>query len=232
MTDGLQQTVSPNDVLIHFAVALQQIVGFDLECADAEMAISGATPGLFVPYESVTVCEAAVVLALTLLRLCVLDSQGDEREARDRVQSFYKRFHDYALPVQDREIVRQARKRDIPVHRLAGRWLLFGQGRFQQRMNGTKTSLTGSVGNSLASNKDYSRQLMRDSGLPVPTYRKVSRESEAKIVAKEIGYPLVVKPNKGNVGRDVHIGIEDLSSAVKAFKQVRRNWSAVYQGIA
>ena len=127
------------------------------------------------------------------------------------------------LPVQDREIIRTARRLDIPVFRLVGRILQLGHGRHQQRLSATKTTHTNVVGNDIASNKDYSRRLLGEVGLPVPRFERVYRGRHAVEAARRIGYPVVVKPNNGSMGEGVTVGVKNRREVREAYRRAREH---------
>jgi len=131
------------------------------------------------------------------------------------------------LPVQDMAILQAAQARDIPVLRIAGRLIQLGHGRYQQRLNGTETTHTNIVSNDLASNKDYARRIFRAFGLPVPRYERVQQKEEAVAAARRIGFPVVVKPNRGNMGEGVSVGMKTPQEVRDAFARTRGHGRSV-----
>jgi hypothetical protein len=77
---------------------------------------------------------------------------------------------------------------------LNGRIVQLGQGRYQERVSATKTTRTNVVSNDIAENRDYTRQILADLGLPNPRYERVYEQQDAVQAARRIGYPVVVKP--------------------------------------
>ena len=71
------------------------------------------------------------------------------------------------------------------------------------------TSRTSAIGVDIASDKSLTNALLSSAGLPVPKSRVVSTEGGAVDAAKEIGYPVVVKPLDGNHGRGVGLDLKD-----------------------
>jgi cyanophycin synthetase len=107
-----------------------------------------------------------------------------------------------------RALVEEAERRGIPVMRLDERSLIqLGQGRFQQRLRASITGRTSFVATELASDKNMTKKLLDESGVPIPR-GVVVREVEAAVrAARRLGYPVVTKPLDGNHGRGVTIGI-------------------------
>ncbi|HEX8579827.1 MAG TPA: cyanophycin synthetase [Allosphingosinicella sp.] len=107
-----------------------------------------------------------------------------------------------------RALVTEAERRGIPVMRLDNQSLIqLGHGRFAKRIRASITGQTSFVATELASDKNMTKTLLDESGVPVPRGVVVRDADEAVRSAKRLGYPLVVKPLDGNHGRGVSIGI-------------------------
>lgn len=218
----------PNTHLFeHVCIDLQNLAGAELSCARAGAADPIAANCAVLPYEEPEVCIEAARLASDLITS--LTSAGTESSSEDSPQfDFGARFSEFArfaattmLPVQDRALLRTARALDIPARRLVGRTIALGDGRFQHRLSATKTSLTNVVSNDLAANKDYSRRVFMDLGLPVPRYKRVSSSRAAADAARRIGFPVVVKPNNGSMGSGVSVGMKNRREVIAAYKRAR-----------
>jgi cyanophycin synthetase len=107
-----------------------------------------------------------------------------------------------------KSLVDEAARRGIPVMRLDNRSLIqLGHGRFAKRIRASITGQTSFVATELASDKNMTKKLLDESGVPVPRGVVVRDIEDAVRSAKRLGYPLVVKPLDGNHGRGVSIGI-------------------------
>jgi len=105
-------------------------------------------------------------------------------------------------------ILDEAASRDIPFIRLNEQSLVqLGQGRYQQRIRATMTSMTSALAVDIAQDKKLTNQLLASAGLPVPRSAVVDSADDAVAAAKRIGYPVVTKPLDGNHGRGVGMGI-------------------------
>jgi cyanophycin synthetase len=105
-------------------------------------------------------------------------------------------------------ILDEAASRDIPFIRLNEQSLVqLGQGKYQQRIRATMTSMTSALAVDIAQDKKLTTQLLASAGLPVPRSQVVGSAEEAVAAAKRIGYPVVTKPLDGNHGRGVGMDI-------------------------
>jgi len=107
-------------------------------------------------------------------------------------------------------LVDEAERRGIPVMRLnSGSLIQLGHGRHQQRIRASISGRTSLIAVEAAGNKDFTKQLLADSGIPVPRGVVVRNIDDAIQAARRLRYPLVTKPLDGNHGRGVTIGIRD-----------------------
>ncbi len=115
-------------------------------------------------------------------------------------------------------ILDEAASRDIPYIRLNDQSLVqLGQGKYQQRIRATITSMTSALAVDIAGDKKLTTQLLAAAGLPVPKSEVVRAPDAAAAVAARIGFPVVVKPLDGNHGRGVTLDIEDVETLRGAF---------------
>ncbi len=101
--------------------------------------------------------------------------------------------------------------------RIRNRLVQLGQGRFQQRLWGSHTSHTLHLGSKIASNKQYAHRLLSALGLPLAMQEWAGTPEKAVAAAEMIGYPVVVKPNRGSMGQGVSVGVTDAAGVRAAF---------------
>jgi cyanophycin synthetase len=128
-----------------------------------------------------------------------------------------------ALGPTTRALVDEARRRGIPVMRLDEKSLIqLGHGRHQQRIRASISGRTSFVATELASDKNMTKRLLGESGIPVPRGIVVRDVEEAVRAVRRLGYPLVVKPLDGNHGRGVTIGVETEAQLRFGFAEAQR----------
>jgi cyanophycin synthetase len=117
-------------------------------------------------------------------------------------------------------LVEEAERRGIPVIRLdPSRSLVqMGYGIYQKRIWATVTSETSDIAVDIAGNKRLTNQLLHGVGIPVPRGGPVRSFEEALSVARQIGYPVVMKPMDGNHGRGVQINLQSDEDVAKSFR--------------
>ncbi|HZB61288.1 MAG TPA: cyanophycin synthetase, partial [Microvirga sp.] len=121
-------------------------------------------------------------------------------------------------------LTQEAERRGIPVLRLDDQSLVqLGTGRHQKRIRASITSLTSQIATDAAGDKDLTKSLLSDAGLPVPRGSVVRRAEDAVRAAERIGYPVVVKPLDGNHGRGVSIDLSTPEEVTQAFEEAARH---------
>jgi len=153
--------------------------------------------------------------------LVTRDGAFDLDAAIDQLQRLHRRV---ALGPTTQSLVREAERRGIPTLRLDDQSLVqLGTGRHQKRIRASITSQTSQIATDAASDKDLTKQLLRDAGLPVPRGVIVRRVDDAVREASRIGYPVVTKPLDGNHGRGVSIGCDTPEAVRNGFEEAARH---------
>ncbi|MEM8542820.1 MAG: cyanophycin synthetase [Cyanobacteria bacterium P01_H01_bin.119] len=128
-----------------------------------------------------------------------------------------------ALGPSTETIVQEAQSRAIPWFQLRSRAMIqLGHGVYQKRIQATLSSRTGILGVELACDKEGTKRILLDSGVPVPrgtvTYYLDELEEAIEAVG---GFPIVIKPLDGNHGRGITIDINDWQTAETAYDAAR-----------
>src|SRR3546814_2989321 len=92
-----------------------------------------------------------------------------------------------------------------------------GYGKRQRRLRASITGQTSQIAVDLAANKDLTKALLAEAGLPVPRGIVVRSADEAAAFAERVSFPLVTKPLDGNHGRGVSTAL--LSEAPRTEEQ-------------
>lgn len=120
-------------------------------------------------------------------------------------------------------LIDEAKRRGIPVMRLGeGSLVQLGHGKYQQRIRASISGQTSQIAVDNAGNKDFTKQLLGDNGIPVPRGLVVRHVEDAVREARRLRYPLVTKPLDGNHGRGVTIGIRDEEQLRFGFAEAQR----------
>ncbi len=129
-----------------------------------------------------------------------------------------------ALGPSTRAIVEAAARRGIPALRLTEHASVFqlGWGVKQQRIQATMTSKTSHIAVGLASDKDLTKRLLREAGIPVPQGWIVSTLEAAQAAAQGANGPVAMKPLCGNQGKGVTTAVEGADAVAAAFARAQQ----------
>ncbi|MDB5934873.1 MAG: cphA [Massilia sp.] len=130
---------------------------------------------------------------------------------------------DHCLGPSTAHIVEAATERRIPSIRLTdGNLVQLGHGAAQRRIWTAETDRTSAIAESIASDKDLTKTLLKACGVPVPEGSLVRSAEEAWEEAQDIGLPVVVKPYDGNHGRGVSLNLMNESDVIAAYHLASR----------
>jgi cyanophycin synthetase len=125
-------------------------------------------------------------------------------------------------------IVSAAKARGIPHVRIShGNLVQLGYGKAQRRIWAAETTKTCALAESIAQDKELTRQLLYSVGVPMPAGRAAKDRNDAWVAAEELGLPVVVKPQDANHGRGVSIRLEDRQGVEAAFDIASREGTGV-----
>ena len=139
----------------------------------------------------------------------------------DELLTLQKRFREsvYGGPTVY-ALLRTAYAKGIPTTYLWSEALMqYGYGKKQVRGIATTFDCDSHIDSDFTTRKDECKIFMQTLGLPVPEGDIVFSEKEALAVAKEIRYPVAVKPVVGHKGIGVTAGIQDAKELVSAYNR-------------
>ena len=218
-------------ILEHVALELQNMAGVEVTFGKTRGAGEEGVYHVVYEYQQAEVGREAGALALALLRSLIPaelwlgdDGSADDFDFAEELEHLIRRAQRKAFGPSTASLVKAAVERGVPWLRLNEYSLVqFGHGMHQRRIQATITSETRHIGVSIASDKEETRTILHDLGLPVPEQHLIYGETRAVRAARRIGYPVVVKPLDANHGRGVSIGLTDDESVKVAFNQARKH---------
>ena len=170
---------------------------------------------LVMEMEEQSLSERCFELAIELIDAG--DSLGDF-PLGNKVRELFDFADDVRLGPSSRAILRAARRRNIPYTRLSsGSLVQLGEGKNQRRIWTAETDATSAIAEAIASDKDLTKRLLRQVGVPVPHGRAVLSAEDAWIASQEIGFPVVVKPCSANHQRGISIELTTKDEIMKAY---------------
>lgn len=214
-------------VVEHIALELQTLAGMPVGFGRTrETAESGVYQVVF-QYENEQAGRYAARAAVRLCQSIIETGIYSQNELEQDLQDLLNFGAEASLGPSTENIVREAEARGIPWIALGARALIqLGYGVHQKRIQATLTGNTGILGVELASDKEGTKRVLRDGGIPVPRGTVIYYLDELEQAIEDVGgFPIVIKPLDGNHGRGITINIgtwELAEDAYDAAKEVSK----------
>ena len=202
----LERGTYPAHVLEHVTLELQTLAGHHLGFGKARATPVDGVYKVVVRYLD----EVLVVACLRGARELLLAAyRGDGFDVVAEVARLRAIATRSALGPSTMAMVDAARERGIPWRRIREGISLvqLGHGALQRRVWTAETDRSGAISEYIAQDKDLTRLLLRQAGVPVPVGRKADDPDDAWDAAQSIATPVVVKPLDANHGRGVFLDL-------------------------
>ena len=167
------------------------------------------------------VAGAALEAALDLFRAL---SRGEAHDIDAAIAALQETAEHHAVGTSTGAVLAAAHRRGIPSLRLQDDANLFqlGWGARQKRLQATITGATSSIAASIASDKQLTKTLLDQAGVPVPAGSTVRTVEEAQRAARRLNGPVTVKPLDANQGKGVTTMCLGPEEVARAFEHARR----------
>ncbi|MBQ5938488.1 cyanophycin synthetase [Massilia sp. AB1] len=167
------------------------------------------------------VAVAALDEAMALLDALAAGKDFDLDETVARLHGLAER---HAIGTSTGAVLAAAQRRGIPSLRLTDEANLFqlGWGSRQKRLQATITGATNSIAVGIASDKQLTKALLDQAGVPVPGGDTVTSLEQAQRVARRLGGPVTLKPLDANQGKGVTVDCRTLEDVARAWEHARR----------
>ncbi|HWI55313.1 MAG TPA: cyanophycin synthetase, partial [Desulfobacteria bacterium] len=209
-------------VIEHVALELQHLAGFDVVYGKTRQAEIPGNYHIITEYESKEGAIQALRSAIYIVSSLLEKKHVDIAAEVSKIQEIVSR---YSLGPSTSAIAREALKRGIPVMRLGeGSILQLGYGKYQQKVEATITGKTKCIGVDIACDKGLVKELLAESGIPVPKGGIARTENEALEIVERIDGAVVIKPFDGNQGKGVALNLSGKKEITRAF-EVALNFS-------
>jgi cyanophycin synthetase len=212
-------------VLEHVTLELQTLAHLPVGYGRTRETSERGVYRVVVECQDATFAEACLRTGRELILAAVDDVRFDVAEHLRRLRELADKV---CLGPSTQAIVTAAKVRGIPSLRMSqGNLVQLGYGKAQRRIWAAETAQTRALAESIAQDKELTRQLLYSVGVPMPRGRAASNREDAWAAAQELGLPVVVKPQDANHGRGVSIRLENRQAVEAAFDIASREGSGV-----
>jgi len=222
----LEEGTWPGHILEHVALELQDLAGYTGGGFGKAREVSRRGVYKVIVrawHEEVT--RATLYAARDLVMAAIEDRPFDVAAA---IEDLRIKADQHCLGPSTSCIVDAAEKLTIPATRLnTGNLVQLGYGSRQRRIWTAETDRTSAIAEGISRDKDLTKELLRQCGVPTPEGRIVHGRDEAWSAAQDIGMPVVVKPSDGNHGRGVFVNLDNREEILSAYDVAATQGSAV-----
>ena len=185
----------------HAAVELQRLAGSPVEFSRVLEQGPDDLPVLVMGYAEPEVGVEAVYDAEAMVRACLRGDDPRTERVVDALRALYLEVHPGPTSTV---LIAEARRRGIPVRRAPGEHVVqLGLGRNLRRIHATMTDRTSVIATDITSDKDRTKRLLDRIGLAVPRGGVAKTLDEALRIARDLRFPVLVKPLDANDGRGI-----------------------------
>ncbi|WP_020652043.1 cyanophycin synthetase [Massilia niastensis] len=180
-------------------------------------------PGLFrivCAYGCEKLAQPAFQLAVDLVGAL---ARGEAFELAPRMDELRELAARYAVGTSTAAVLAAAHERGIPTQRITedANLFLLGWGAKQKRLQATTTGDTSFIAVKIASDKQLTKALLKEAGVPVPEGETVTTLEAAQRAASRLRGPVTVKPLDANQGKGVTVGCATPDQVERAFAFAR-----------
>ena len=205
----------PGHIMEHVALELQNRAGMQTGFGKAREAGPRGIYKVVIRTRNETVSRAALQAARDLVMAAIEDRPYPVNQVVADLTQMVDRL---CIGPSTACIVDAAAERNIPAIRLNdGNLVQLGYGANQRRIWTAETDQTSAIAEGVSKDKDLTKSLLANCGVPVPEGRTVSSPQEAWEAAQDIGLPVCVKPVDGNHARGVSLELRTQAEIEAAY---------------
>ena len=211
----LEQGTWPGHIMEHVALELQNRAGMQTGFGKAREAGVRGIYKVVIRTRHEAVSRAALQAARDLVMAAIEDR---DYPVAQTIADLTHMVDSLCIGPSTACIVNAAAERGIPAIRLnEGNLVQLGYGTNQRRIWTAETDQTSAIAEGISKDKDLTKSLLANCGVPVPEGRNVASAQEAWSAAQEIGLPVCIKPVDGNHARGVSLELYTQAEVEAAF---------------
>lgn len=207
-------------IIEHVALEIQTLAGIDCGFGRTRGA---EREGVYYVVFNYIYENAGTYAAQAAVRIVEAIIVGDDYNLETDIEQLKVLKDENKLGPSTQSIINEADKRGIPFTRLNEDSLFqLGYGVNQKRIIATITSQTSNLGVDLAGDKEDTKLLLHEAGIPVPFGGTCIDAESLKNELQRVGYPCVIKPVNGNHGNGATTNVKKEAEAIIAFKLAQK----------
>ncbi len=206
-------------IIEHVALELQELAGMPVGFGRTRETSNSGIYNVVFEYVDEQAGRYAGRAAVRLCQSIVNTGTYPSEEIKQDLADLKELYNNSALGPSTETIVKEAEARKIPWMWLSARAMVqLGYGIHQKRIQATLTENSGILAVELACDKEGTKTILKDMGVPVPMGTVIHYFDELEDAIENVGgYPIVIKPLDANHGRGITININSKQEAEGAY---------------
>ncbi len=203
----------------HIALELQTMAGMDCGYGRRYPTSQPGVDFVVFSYQQERAGEYAAHAAVRIAEALV---KGKKVSIVQDIAKLHQIREDEYFGPSTESIVLEAVNRNIPYINNHSRGLIqLGYGVHQKHIQAAMTNNTSFFAVESAGDKNATKMILDDAGVPVPKGRIVRNAEELEEAVEELGYPIVTKPLDGNQGKGASINLHTWKEALKGLAEAQ-----------
>ncbi|MBJ6119601.1 cyanophycin synthetase [Pontibacter sp. BT310] len=212
-------------VVLHIALELQTMAGMN---SGYGRRYANGMPGVETIVFSYQQERAGEYAAEAAVRITEALARGGKVSIIQDVARLHQIREDEYFGPTTEAILQEAVNRNIPyIQNKPSGQIHLGYGIYQKRIQAAMSNNTSFFAVESAGNKNMTKDILEEAGIPVPKGRTVYSLRELEEAIDELDYPIVTKPLDGNQGKGASINIQNWKDAARGFAEAQRFSQAV-----
>jgi len=204
----------------HVAIELQNLAGIEVNRGKT---VTSGTKGIYYVAYEYREKESGLLAFHAAVDIVTGIAEGREHKTVEAyVAEISRLYYGNKLGPSTESIWNAAVRRGIPVERVGEEsFLRLGTGSRQKHVQATITSQTSFLAVENSCDKQMTKELLANAGLPVPEGRVCRTVEQAAEAGRSLGYPLVIKPQNGRQGKGVVTNLKHEEELLTAFTHIQ-----------
>ncbi|MEN2775455.1 cyanophycin synthetase [Acetivibrio clariflavus] len=209
----------------HMIIEIQNMLGYDVHYGKTRVEREPSV--YYIVYEYINE-RCGIECARTIFEIINEILNNEEVDFSAKLEKLRQIAVEYDLGPSTKAIYVEAKKRGIPVTRIGnGSIIQLGYGKYSRLIQASLTDSPSCISVDIVSNKDITKKILRDYMIPVPDGDITHSVEGAIFTAKNIGFPVVVKPLDGNQGKGVTVNVNTEEEVKIAFMEAKKYSNSV-----
>jgi cyanophycin synthetase len=217
--ERVKQGTLMGHIIEHIALELQELAGMPVGFGRTRETADKGVYNVVFEYIHEQAGRYAGRAAVRLCSSIIETGTYPQAELEQDLQDLRDLKNTASLGPSTEAIIKEAEARQIPWLELSARAMVqLGYGANQKRIQATLSDYSSILAVELACDKEGTKTVLRDAGIPVPRGTVIQYFNELEEAIETVGgYPIVIKPLDGNHGRGITIDINSWEEAEAAY---------------